>query len=59
MIDDEALRKTALFDTIPETAVFCSDNVEIVYQALLIIDKQSVGDYIYRRLCLFYTIFLE
>ncbi|MGB9915621.1 MAG: CTP synthase [Candidatus Bathyarchaeales archaeon] len=50
MIDSETLRKIALFGTIPENAVFCSYNVETVYQVPLILDKQGMGDFICRRL---------
>ncbi len=50
MIDAEALRKIALFGTIPENAVFCSYNAETVYQVPLILDKQGMGDFICRRL---------
>jgi CTP synthase len=49
MIDTEALRKIALFGTIPESAVFCSYNVESVYQVPLILDKQGMGDFICKR----------
>lgn len=49
MIDAEALRKIALFGTIPETAVFCSYNVETVYQVPLNLDKQGMGDFICQR----------
>ena len=52
MIDAEALRKIALFGTIPENAVFCSYNAETVYQVPLILDKQGMGDFICRRLSL-------
>ncbi|MEM1566418.1 MAG: CTP synthase [Candidatus Bathyarchaeia archaeon] len=50
MIDSEALRKIALFGTIPEDAVFCSYNVESIYQVPLILDKQGMGDFICKRL---------
>jgi CTP synthase len=50
MIDAEALRKIALFGTIPEEAVFCSHNVETIYQVPLILDEQGMGDFICRRL---------
>jgi CTP synthase len=50
MIDAEALRKIALFGTIPESAVFCSYNAESVYQVPLILDKQGMGDFICKRL---------
>ena len=50
MIDYEALRKIALFGTIPENAVFCSYNVPSVYQVPLILDKQGMGKYICKRL---------
>ncbi len=50
MIDAEALRKIALFGTIPESAVFCSYNAESVYQVPLILDKQGMGEFICQRL---------
>lgn len=50
MIDPEALRKIALFGTIPENAVFCSYNVPSVYQVPLILDEQGMGEYICKRL---------
>ncbi len=50
MIDAEALRKIALFGTIPESAVFCSYNVESIYQVPLILDEQGMGDFVYGRL---------
>ncbi|MEM3627186.1 MAG: CTP synthase [Candidatus Bathyarchaeia archaeon] len=50
MIDSEALRKIALFGTIPENAVFCSYNVESIYQVPLILDAQGMGDFICKRL---------
>lgn len=49
MIDAEALRKIALFGTIPESAVFCSYNAESVYQVPLFLDKQGMGDFICHR----------
>ncbi len=49
MIDAEALRKIALFGTIPENAVFCSYNAETIYQVPLMLDKQGMGDFICRR----------
>jgi len=50
MIDSEALRKIALFGTIPENAVFCSYNVPSIYQVPMILDEQGMGDYICKRL---------
>ena len=50
MIDTETLRKIALFGTIPEDAVFCSYNVESVYQVPLIFDEQGMGDFVSKRL---------
>jgi CTP synthase len=50
MIDSEAFRKIALFGTIPENAVFCSYNVETIYEVPLILDKQGMGDFICKRL---------
>jgi CTP synthase len=49
MIDSESRRKIALFGTIPEDAVFCSYNVESIYQVPLILDEQRMGDFICRR----------
>ena len=49
MINSEALRKIALFGTIPENAVFCSYNVDTIYQVPLILDKQGMGDFICNR----------
>lgn len=49
-IDQETLRKIALFGTIPENAVFCSYNVESIYQVPLILDEQCMGDFICQRL---------
>jgi CTP synthase len=50
MIDAEALRKIALFGTIPERAVFCSYNAKSVYEVPLILEKQGMGDFICTRL---------
>lgn len=50
MIDEETLRKVALFGTIPKEGVFCSYNVPSIYQVPLILDKQGMGDYVCRRL---------
>jgi CTP synthase len=50
MIDSETLKKIALFGTIPEDAVFCSYNVESIYQVPLILDEQGMGDFICKRL---------
>ena len=50
MIDAEALRKIALFGTIPESAVFCSYNAESIYQVPLILDRQGMGEFICQRL---------
>ncbi len=52
MIDTEALRKIALFGTIPEEAVFCSYNVESIYQVPLILDEQGMGEHVCKRLVL-------
>ena len=50
MIDAEALRKIALFGTIPESAVFCSYNVDSIYQVPLILNRQGMGEFICTRL---------
>lgn len=50
MIDAEALRKIALFGTIPESAVFCSYNAQSIYQVPLMLDRQGMGDFICQRL---------
>ncbi len=52
MIDDEARRKIALFGTIPENAVFCSYNVQSIYEVPLILDEQGMGDFIQNRFCI-------
>jgi CTP synthase len=49
MIDPGSRTKIALFGTIPEDAVFCSYNVETVYQVPIILDKQGMGDFICKR----------
>jgi CTP synthase len=49
MIDAEALGKIALFGTIPEQAVFCSYNVQSVYQVPIILDKQGMSDFVCKR----------
>ncbi len=51
MINNETLKKIALFGTIPEDAVFCSYNAETIYQVPLILDKQGMGDFICKRFC--------
>ena len=50
MINSEALRKIALFGTIPESAVFCSYNASTIYQVPLILDEQGMGEFVCRRL---------
>jgi CTP synthase len=50
MIDAEALRKIALFGTIPEKAVFCSYTVNSIYQVPLILDEQGMAKYVCTRL---------
>ena len=50
MIDAEAVRKIALFGTIPKEAVFCSYNVPTIYLVPQRLDEQGMGDYICRRL---------
>jgi len=50
MIEAEARRKIALFGTIPENAVFCSYNVQSIYEVPLILDEQGMGDFIQNRL---------
>jgi CTP synthase len=50
MVDSEALRKIALFGTIPENAVFCSYDVQSIYQVPLILEDQGMGDFVCRRL---------
>ncbi len=50
MIGPETRGKIALFGTIPEAAVFCSYNVDCIYEVPLILDKQGMGEYILKRL---------
>ena len=49
MVDAETRRKIALFGTIPEEAVFCSYNVETIYQVPLVLDEQGMGIFICKR----------
>jgi CTP synthase len=49
MINSEALRKIALFGTIPENAVFCSYNIDTIYQVPLVLDKQGMGKFVCER----------
>ncbi len=50
MINKDSLTKIALFGTIPEKAVFCSYDVQSIYEVPPILDKQGMGDYICKRL---------
>lgn len=50
MIDSEALRKIALFGTIPQSSVFCSYDVQSIYRVPLILDEQGMGDMVCKRL---------
>jgi CTP synthase len=50
MINKDAAAKIALFGTIPENAVFCSHDVQSVYQVPTILDQQGMGNYICKRL---------
>ncbi|UCH31794.1 MAG: CTP synthase [Candidatus Bathyarchaeota archaeon] len=50
IIDVEARRKIALFGTIPQNAVFCSFNVQSIYEVPLILDEQGMGSFILNRL---------
>jgi CTP synthase len=50
IIDVEARRKIALFGTIPQNAVFCSFNVQSIYEVPLILDEQGMGNFIQNRL---------
>jgi len=49
-IDKEARRKIALFGTLPEEAVFCSYDVDCIYELPLILEEQGMGRYIVERL---------
>ena len=46
----EPRRKIALFCNVEERAVFTSPDIQIIYESPLILDKQSIGDYICKRL---------
>jgi CTP synthase len=50
LIQAEARQKIALFGTIPEDAVFCSYNVQSIYEVPLILDRQEMGAFIINRL---------
>lgn len=50
MISSEALRKIALFGTIPEDAVFCSYTAPSIYRVPLVLEEQGMGEYVRKRL---------
>lgn len=52
MLDLEPRKKIALFGSVDERAVFCSPNVERIYELPLVLDDQGLGDYICDRLSL-------
>ncbi|MCS7142285.1 MAG: CTP synthase [Aigarchaeota archaeon] len=49
MIDDQTRSKIALFSTLPKDAVFCSLDVETIYELPLVLEEQGLGDYISKR----------
>jgi len=49
-IDRATRSKIALFGTLPESAVFCSYDVEYVYEVPLILEEQGMGVFITGRL---------
>ncbi|MEM2910296.1 MAG: CTP synthase [Nitrososphaerota archaeon] len=49
-IDKATRSKIALFGTLPENAVFCSYDVEYVYEVPLILEEQGMGVFITSRL---------
>jgi len=49
-IDSATRSKIALFGTLPESAVFCSYDVEYVYEVPLILEEQGMGVFITGRL---------
>jgi len=50
MIDKPARKKVALFGTLPEEAVFCSYDVDCVYEVPLMLEEQGMGGYVVERL---------
>lgn len=49
-IDSATRSKIALFSTLPENAVFCSYDVDYVYEVPLILEEQGMGVFITSRL---------
>jgi len=49
-IDASAKRKIALFGTLHENAVFCSYDVDCIYELPLVLEEQGMGRYIIERL---------
>ncbi|MCW4032097.1 MAG: CTP synthase [Candidatus Bathyarchaeota archaeon] len=46
----EPRRKIALFCNVEEHAVFTSPDIQLIYESPLILDKQSIGDYVCKKL---------
>jgi len=51
-MEEAVKKKIALFGSVPLDAVFTSYDVESIYQVPLELDKQGMGAYIVKRLCL-------
>lgn len=50
MIDDKTKAKVALFSSLPKEAIFCSYDVDYVYELPLVLEDQGMGYMIVRRL---------
>ncbi len=50
MLPEEALRKISLFGSVPIKNVFCSVNIESIYELPLVLDRQGLGEVVCGRL---------
>lgn len=50
MIDKQTKAKIALYSTLPEGAVFCSYDVDVIYSLPLVLEEQGLGNYVEKRL---------
>jgi CTP synthase len=50
--EDSIKRKISLFGSVPLEAVFSSYDMESIYQVPMELDRQGMGDYVTKRLCL-------
>jgi CTP synthase len=51
-LEESVMKKISLFGSVPQEAVFTSYDAESIYLVPLELDKQGMGDYMVKRLCL-------